>query len=610
MKPRSLGHRSTRVLSGALAAACAIACSKDAQVTTRTVTVNVPAACAVDSKGYASYFALGDFEPPTTPPGPYLASTGTTLAQVTPAARALVVTVGEGSGDWEGVAPVATSGDVNVMVLPDDRSCALTGSFGTRDGTVLGPAGPSRMLLTGGITSNTPAFDFVVHTDTGVVAQVSHGLHTPRTLPTVTAWSGGAVVAGGVGLDGSAPIGSAEVFDASAEGFTGTIDLAEPRAGHAAVTLVDGRTLLVGGYTDAATTAPIASMEIVDPAGKSTTQEGVARLSPVLASPVAVRLASGEVLVAGLGAQGSNGAVGLEWFSPDASRATASMTNVPFGAPFALTALPGGGAIIVLPPPASAPAGFANTWVVSADHAVTAATPVPGNLDAPYLLDGVDGAPLLWTGDRWLAWQPWSGAFGAAPVLDVPLHTLSVGVATAETGLAMWFDPQVGQLFALRTGVASAFAADPAPLAVLDATGLAPDRLPGPGGVSFNGGSGVTMSHGASAFVTDRTYADVSMQVTCAPGAAADVVLRDETGVEAVVDGACCVLPPTAESSGAVLSVTRRGSAVTCAVGAAAPKTCAAAPSATARVTLGVRGPSDVVPTIVSKIVVQRLGEP
>lgn len=589
-------------------------------MTTRAVTVNVPAACEVNGNGYATYFALGDFEPPAPMPGPFLSATGTLLPQLDPEARALVATVGEHADSWEGVAAIPPSGGVNVLVLPADESCALSANVGDPAGAALGVVGSNRALLAGGsLNVETPA-EYVVHLDTGAVAKADPPLHVSRTQATVTAFGGGGLVAGGLTLDAPAPLAEAEVLDAADDGFAAqTIALSEARAGHAAVVLASGDTLLVGGYGDAATRAPLPSMEIVQVASRTTTESDVGRLSPVLANPVAVRLASGEVLVAGQvqgqgkgqgkGQGNGQAATGLEWFTPAARPTGITVQTIPPAAAVALIALQSGGALAVLSPPAGAPPTFQTTWVVGADHTPVAGASVAGTLTAPALFGGAGGAPLLWTGDRWLAWQPWAGAFGAAPVLDTNPATMGGAIASPDPGLAMWLDPSAGRIVALRTDTTNAYSADSEPYLAEDATGVAPDRFPGAGTVSYVGGAGVTLTPGASAFLTDRTFADVAVKTTFAPGQAPDLVLRDAEGNETVVIAASCCPGVDAPSLAApVMEVERSGATLTCAVSGGPPRTCAVTLDATTRVSVGVRGATSVPASIAQTIVVQRLG--
>ncbi len=613
VRSRSQRHRSIHGAFPALAAlvvAAGAACSKDAVVTTRQVVANVPAGCAVDGKGYATYFALGDFEPAAPPPGPYLSQGGEVLTQVDTRAQALVVSASENGSTWEGVAGVPPSGDVNVLVLPQDLSCALTTQVGARTGSTLAAIGSQQALLVGGTDPSNVPIDFVIDLDSGQVAQARPGLPFQRTQASVTPFGQGGLVAGGVALRTALPTTDAQVFDSTAGGFTSSLTLSEARAGHAAVVLVNGSTLLVGGVGGVDGKTPIPRMEVVTKGAGNGSEEGVALLNPVLKSPVALRLASGEILVAGGTSVGGVAATSLQWFLSDASMQSATPQTLPAGSGFSIVALEAGGALAVVAPPTSMPANFQTTWVIGADHSVTAAMAVQGTLTRPVLFGGAGGAPLLWTGDRWLQWQPWAGAFTSAPVLDSAPANLGDAFTSPDPGLAMWLDPVRTRLVALRWDTSNVFSADPSAYLAQDSIGVAPDALPAGGTVTYTGGTGLSMAQGAGAFVTDRTYADVSIRVTFAAGQAPFVVLRDDQGTPHVVDGTCCPGLLTAQGSTPSLDVERTGATVTCAVNDAVPQTCSWTLDASARVAVGVQGVTTTSPSIVSEIVVKRLGAP
>ena len=88
----------------------------------------VPPACAPDGGAFGSYFALGDYDPPA--PFPTTGHEPRTWAPRCPKsmrARELLVTATQADppGELEGIAPVPSSGDVDVLVLPALASCAL-----------------------------------------------------------------------------------------------------------------------------------------------------------------------------------------------------------------------------------------------------------------------------------------------------------------------------------------------------------------------------------------------------------------------------------------------------------------------------------------------------
>jgi hypothetical protein len=607
----------------------AAACHKDPVVTTRTVTAYVPQACPVDGNGYAEYDAYGDFDPPAKPvTGHLLSSIGLPLTEVYDATRELVVTVTESGAGWAGVAPVADTGDVNVLVLPAFASCPLTTTVGPRAGTAMGAIGGGRLLVVGGDAGpgQTPT-TYVAHLDTGEVDPVSPELLNPRTDATVTPFGDGALVAGGTSLDDGHPIDTAEVYLPSG-GFdqqNPPIQLDERRTKHGAVVLVGGQTLLVGGVGEDGTTV-LSSLETIDPTPPHAVNEGgLGRLATARSNPTVLRLASGEILVAG-GFDGSGQPVQtLEWFAPDATPEPTKKQTGPLaqGSKRAFIALEGGGALAVVTPPdgtPECPAGckdascgcFQNVWVIDATGAPEPGTLIASELPDPALFGGAGGAPVLWTGARWLQWQPYAGAFGPLTELDTAPAVVGPARCSPDRGLALWLDDTTTALTLLRFDTRNAYSSLPGPLLVQSADQTSPDRF---GAVAWSSTvEGLVLgpgSPGGAAFVTDRTYADVSVDVDAPTGEPALVALRDEQGHELDVGGQDCPTPAATSH----VHVERRGQDVTWSVDGAAgaggscPATSTSAIAATARVSVGVRGVGST-RSVSSNLVVTRLGSP
>ncbi|MEP6653464.1 MAG: kelch repeat-containing protein [Myxococcales bacterium] len=135
----------------------------------------------------------------------------------------------------------------------------------------------------------------------------------------VGGWSG-SVTSGG-GYSGMA-VAASEVYDPETGTFSATGPLATGRARHAAVTLSDGKILIIGGSNSrdpsnqATEPTPLASAELYDPAvGSFTTAPS---MKVPRRSPTATLLPDGKVLVVGGNAGGLNGhetvaAVELYW---------------------------------------------------------------------------------------------------------------------------------------------------------------------------------------------------------------------------------------------------------------------------------------------------------
>lgn len=111
--------------------------------------------------------------------------------------------------------------------------------------------------------------------------------------------SASALVAGGLGSD--AVLASAEVYNANTRGYSLTGSLNQARAYAAAVTLRNGKTLVVGGFAavdpSGAPITPTATAEIYDPATGKFTMTG--SMGTARASPYVALLHDGRVLVVG-----------------------------------------------------------------------------------------------------------------------------------------------------------------------------------------------------------------------------------------------------------------------------------------------------------------------
>jgi hypothetical protein len=590
----------------------ALGCGRDAPVTTRTVKLHTPAACAVSAGAYAQYFELGDFEPVAPASGHLVGDVGDTLSEIDPWARALVVEATEESRTWSGMAPVAPSGDVDVLLLPSLSSCPLSGAPVARAGAVVAPLPGGVALVVGGGAAGQPAPPtYVVDLSTGVFAPLAGpDLGAPRAGASVTAFGSGALVAGGVNVRTQATEATAETVTASG-GFDQQhpILLSEPRSDHGAVVLAGGQTLLVGGVGADGKTV-LGSMDRIDPTTDTAQEQNVAVLTVPRRAPQVLRLASGEILVAG-GFDAAGDPVGtLEWFSADASSATKSPQDLVTGSARSFVALGGGGALAVVAPAADSPSPFLNVWVIDADGVLEAATPLT-DVPAPLLFPGAGGAPILWTGTpggRWLRWQPWSGSFGVLGVLDDEPANVSASTASADPGLALWLDGASSAMTLLRFDTRGPYSTLDGPLLSTTSLDVAPDRLASAGIASFDPATGLTLGPGASAFVTDRTYADVTISVGAPSGEPAMVVLRDELGVELEVGGVACTGALAKTGAPSTVRVERSGGTVTWSMSTGATGTCSPGVDPAARLSIGLRAPGDVSESVASDLTVTRVG--
>jgi hypothetical protein len=591
--------------------------------TARVLTTHVSPGCpsggqALDGEGYAKFYGSGDFDPALPAAGHFLKSAGDVLSEIDPASRALVVDASEGAGRWLAVSGIAATGNIDVLLLPWMASCALLPALApdsaavVSSGATMGPVAPETVLIAGGVTgtdaSQVAAASQVVDLSTGSVASITPDLATPRIQATVTAFGAGGLVAGGRDVSVGLVLDTAEVYSPELGGIDQAqrISLSTYRSDHGAAILVTGETLLVGGVGQDGVTV-LSSMEVVDPTTRTVRAENVASLTAARREPVVLHLASGEILVAG-GLDASDTPVAtVEWFLADVSKASKRPHDLVAGATArSYIALEGGGALAVFAPPAGPPdPSYQSVWVIDADGSFEAGVPVAGTLTQPMLFGGAGGAPILWTGDRWLRWQPWSGSFGAFISLDPVSPSVSGPGSSPDPGAGMWLDPATSALTLMRFDTRGTYSPLAGPLLVTDTSDMAPDSLAGPVGASFDPSLGLVLPPGRSAFVTDRTYADVSIDVDAPTGEPAVVVLRDESGSELEIGGASCPAPFTAGAASS-LHVERRSAKVTWNRTTGGAGTCSTATSAEGRLAIGVRTAADATRSVVTNLRVAR----
>ena len=560
------------------------ACSKSPRVESRSVTLHAPAACAPATSALGVFAALGDFQPPSTLQPVPLVDVGEQLAGAPADTQEIEVNVDETA--WIAHTLVPASGDVDTLLLPFQSPCALTDPVTARTGEAVGAIDENHVLIAGGTptgSSGVPA-TMLVDLSVGAVSALPTGLLVPRVQTTVTSWAGGGVVAGGVrpGTGGQVQA-SAEVYVSSVGDFDGQlIVLSEPRAQHGAVTLANGETLLVGGVDGNGNV--LASMELVDASSHRAQTTNLASLAVARANPTVLMLASGEILVAG-GADAAGAPVGmLEWFKGDGSAASGDPQALVASSNEAFVRLDAGGALAVIgPDAATTPAQ--NVWVVSAAHAIEAASSIQGGLSAVQLFDGADQAPALWTGDRWLLWDPWSGSFATPIAIGAVGPSVGDPAASPEPGLGLWLDGTV--VSALRFAARGPYASTVAALLTTDTSHTGPDQLVtgGPGAIVFDPTSGLSLQTGASVFVTDASFASFTLDAQTPSGSPPALVLRDAAGNTTLLDATACAIPPSSS-----IHFERDGATVRASSGTRPLVTCSIGPAADARVAIGVQG--------------------
>jgi hypothetical protein len=616
---RPQGFSRSRVLSLACALGVVVtsaSCSRDPEIDERAVVVFAPRACPIsEADAFSVIYGGGDFEPSRDQPPTasfFLRDIGKRMDTLPRETRSLVVDVSQRDSAWRGLTDIPAQGPINVLVWPGARPCRLTRDVEPRTDMALGVFG-HHVMVAGGRSSDglQVPHTYVGDLTTGAIERLEFGLNTRRSWPTITAFrapssdraGAGAVpalVAGGEDPDSRMPIATAEIYvpNIAAPSNVGDfdrqrIDLSEPRTRHGAVVLATGESLLVGGAGNAGV---LRTMEIVAPANRRAHTAGVALLEVGRRDPTVLRLASGEILVAGGVSATAEPIAKLEWFAPDASHQTKRSIDLVTGRERAIVPLDAGGALAVILPAADAPnfKDFPTVWVISADGTLEPGTPVdPTTLDMVRLFPGADGAPILWTGRRWLRWSPWLARF--QPIAGSPETGPSLAAtASGDSGLALWLDDRAESgmnVTGFRFATSTRYDAVPKPLLVTGLDLLAPDRLPSESTIRFELERGAVLGPRATVFLTNVTFADFDAEVDVT-AAAPYVVLRLDSGSELEVGGAACAFAQAATNH---LSIRRRGQRVDVRVDSASFRSCPTElERGDGRVALGVRGSQGV----------------
>jgi hypothetical protein len=562
------------------------------------------------SHGTVQLSALGDF-PPSNESAQVLplASTGTGLG-FPPPTRAVLAHVDDGTNSFSGYAERAAASDLDLVLWPEGASCALSAARsvaypGRSGGQALGYAASSGLVLIAG-SSDAKNSDAIVgalglYATTGRVlalgADSPGALREPRAYSTVTTFGDGFLVAGGerpvAGVDELELElhADAEVFDPAQGGFSGErLSLLNSRTHHAAITLDDGRTLLVGGRSKVTSTS-IAQyqLEFVDPKTRRATLgssvEG--RIDPRL-----VRLSDGRILIGGgTTITGAPTEPVAEWLAPDGKPDSTRLSRqVPPRFERAFVALEAGGALAVggcEDRPASSdedaasckascrrgcpPLDRYDAWWIEPDGSVSPVSLEGITAPRPILLPGSDGSPWLVAESASLPgesalfrFNPWASRFepvAADEGLRLPAPDDPVPLTIAlDTFVWVGDDARRGELFGLRLGTRSRYAQDLALVLAADPNDssrplhLVPRHAPD-ASVAYDGVLTLRPPNGAVQ-IPDTDYADLTLRLELANDVPPKVLLgRAELG------GSACPWPEGAQSSErSNATIVRRGS--------------------------------------------------
>jgi hypothetical protein len=581
----------------------------------------------------ADYLPTGDFAFFTGTVSSPMSATGAALG-LPSATRSVEIEVTADSTVWTGVSLVPDAGVVNVLALPANAACQVTsGSGGSPEtvmaaltnldtGEALGVVDPEHALL---VQAGIPSA-LVIDLGLGAVSGKVE-LTEVRNDATVTPGpsAGQVLVAGGSNPKLDA-LDTADLLTLDTTGgSTGAssrslVMLQAFRTKHAAVTLPStGETLLIGGIGLAPAGGEIAlsSIETVSPAtlaGSPPPQ--LASLMTPRVHPTALWLPSGQVFVGGGFDLSGAPLNSVEWFNGAVTQEIASNTicTPNFGknlaAPWSFAPLEGGAVLAVLA--AEPPAGCASNVFVLRSDSIVSVSPVAGVMEPPILLfPGAESMPLLMVDNSVSRYDPWENEFEAMPSTALPESLPINTFVSADPGLALWQSAD-DHLNAFRFDTRNTYSTDSPgapPGLTTEPTEWAPDRAAG-SDVVFNMSFGLTLSNSATAFLTDATFADVSMSFTISSSELTPLLRDNTTGVLFPIDLASCINKES-EFFNAPVEVQRVGATVSArlvtAQGAAQNPCSVPGLGATERVALGFRGPPSATATV-NTVTVTRLG--
>lgn len=591
------------------------------------------AECALPARlreGNVTLQALGDFGASNESAEVLaIAAAGTSL-RFPLSTRAVEARIDAGASRFSGYGERLERHRYDVVLWPEREACRIfrpdgaQGYPGTRGGQAFGFSRRHGLLLAAGgndpLLSDAIVGALTFDVNSGAIRAFDSSddsvLREARAFATVTESGDELLVAGGENPVFGVPEEdldlrrTAEIFDPRRGEFSAeSIELREPRTRHAAVTLRDGRSLLVGGrsrYQDEVVAQR--RSERLDPERRRA--DYAATISERI-EPRALLLSDGRVFVGGgYDRLGKASDPAGEWLRADGehelsgSGADHTTRSLPPRFDRAFVAMPGGGVLAAggcadrapetpeeaaecraacvrgcpPAPDSTHPSGYDAFWLDSEgnEHALPRAL---AGIAAPrpILLPGSDGSPWLIAATeeeperpRLFRFDPWSQRFSAAdvpPELRLPRPGFPLPIAI-DPDAFVWLDESErhGELYGLRLGTRNRYTRDLALVLASDPDDprrplhLVPDR-PLRDEERYDGRLRL-LPGGASVWVADADYGDVTLRITLLepPSAPPIVVLG---GVE--LGGGACAWPGSgapATPDAAIATLSRRGTQV------------------------------------------------
>ena len=550
----------------ALLAACDTAPAPRVEIAAHYVSACAPSPEAAPSRFMLS--ALGDFEPSNASVAILRSDAQGQGVALPDATRAAELSTLDGEPYW-GSGTLDSHNHIPILLWPERRACALAQIETPASDAAWLAGGADRLatlLVLGSGASDARSFRVDLTSGALLPLAAGEGPRSPRAAASLGELGEQLLLAGGIDAASGRVLANGELFDPATGSFTGTlVDLAQPRARHAAVPLPGGGSLLIGGESE--TGEALRSVEVLVP-GVARTPRAYELLAEPRVSPRAVLLGQDRVLVGGGYVPGPGATrtpvASAELLRTDFSLATeAPIPLEPRALDRAFAALGPGSALAVggCEPAATLSPGCipceqgcvsrAVFWIDSRGSAYDL-EPLPDALAVatPELVPGANGAPWLIAGARLARFDPWRGRFD---VVDTGLPGVGAALGPAfalRPGLFAWLAATDGglALVGMHHSQRGPWARDVAPLLVGSAAGLVPDRPPAASTddarIEYAPTSGLEIA-GPEAIVSvaDAEYASFELELALAEGPAPLVRLIGAGNEAAAFGGLDCPWP-------------------------------------------------------------------
>jgi WD40 repeat protein len=193
----------------------------------------------------------------------------------------------------------------------------------------------------------------IFHTQT-LTFQATGSMRHPRVSHSATLLNDGRVLIAGGFADGVSS--TAELYDPKTGSFTETGNLTTPRCKHTAGQLPDGRVLIAGGSNERGWNGNLSSAEVFDPRTGKFTATAAMHESRFKLPDEAVRLASGQLLIAG-------GSRQVEIFDPATGHFTVAAGRLDEPWHFMSETRLGDGSVLLAGGYPNDPGATAQTWI-------------------------------------------------------------------------------------------------------------------------------------------------------------------------------------------------------------------------------------------------------